>query len=305
MEIKLNQMYSFHQVGCRDYQEDSRYPDADVPAQEQRFFVVCDGVGGCEKGEVASRIVCETFGKALKNVDFRKDFTNSQFSHILDAAYNTLDARSNDSNREMATTLAFICFHGGGCTMAHIGDSRIYQIRPSEGVVYRSDDHSMVNAMVHSGALTPEQAITHPQSNVITRYMEPVSSDENRSMAAVMRTVDVESGDYFFLCSDGVLHCVSDDELVEILLSDLDDEDKMLKIAALSQNSEDNNTAFLIPVVDVFTDLDTAERTELDYDDSNSHATKKIKIASQELEDIESIQPSGLTKIWYKIKNLI
>lgn len=303
MEIKLNQAYSFHQVGKRDYQEDSRFPDVDKPSASQRFFVVCDGVGGCDKGEVASRTVCKAFDKALKDFDFTKDFTNEDFSHVLDAAYNALDAIANQENQEMATTLTFACFHGGGCTMAHIGDSRIYQIRPSEGIVYRSDDHSMVNTMVHNGVLTPEQAINHPQGNVITRYMEPVDSDQNRCMATVMRTVDVVAGDYFFLCSDGVLHCVSDEELVDILFSEGSDEEKIKKIAAQSKDSEDNNTAYMISVAEVDTDAVTADATEMI--DEDTHATRKIKVVAQSMEEIESIQTSSQSSVWKWFKNLM
>lgn len=303
MEIKLNQAYSFHQVGKRDYQEDSRFPDMDKPSASQRFFVVCDGVGGCDKGEVASQTVCKAFDKALKDFDFTKDFTNEDFSHVLDAAYNALDAMANQENQEMATTLTFVCFHGGGCTMAHIGDSRIYQLRPSEGIVYRSDDHSMVNTMVHNGVLTPEQAINHPQGNVITRYMEPVDSDQNRCMATVMRTVDVMAGDYFFLCSDGVLHCVSDEELVDILFSDGSDEEKIKKIADQSKDSEDNNTAYMVSVAEVDTDAVTAEATEMT--DEDTHATRKIKVAAQTMEEIESVQTSSKSSIWNWFKNLI
>lgn len=303
MEIYLNQAYSFHQVGGRDYQEDSRFPDMDKPSVTQRFFVVCDGVGGCDKGEVASQTVCKAFGKSLSDYDFTKDFSNEDFSHVLDAAYSALDSVANQENREMATTLAYVCFHGGGCTMAHIGDSRIYQVRPSEGIIYRSDDHSMVNTMVHNGVLTPEQAINHPQANVITRYMEPVDSDQNRCMATVMRTVDVMAGDYFFLCSDGVLHCFSDEELTDILLSKGDDEEKMHRISVQSKDSEDNNTAYMVSVAKVAVDAATAEETEMIEGDT--HATKKIKVASQYMEEIESIQTSSKISLWEWFKNLI
>lgn len=302
MDIRLNQAYSFHQIGHREYQEDSRFPDVDAPNQEQRFFVVCDGVGGCDKGEVASQTVCESIGKSMSRVDFEDDFTNEDFNHVLDAAYDALDAKRNSSNREMATTLTFVCFHSGGCTMAHIGDSRIYQIRPSEGILYRSDDHSMVNTMVHNGVLTPEQAINHPQGNVITRYMESVDSDQNRCMATVMRTVDVATGDYFFICSDGVLHSVTDDELVEILCSDACDEDKMRLIAHKSEDSEDNNTAYLVSIAEVYTDPVTAESAEMENEDT--HETKKIKVASQNLEEIESIQNVSDNGIWNWLKKM-
>lgn len=303
MNIELYQAYSFCQQGQRDYQEDSRFPDAEMPNPGQRFFVVCDGVGGCDKGEIASQTVCESFGKSMKEQNLAHDFTNESFAHVLDRAYNALDSKANDENREMATTLTFVCFHEGGCTMAHIGDSRIYQIRPSEGVLYRSDDHSMVNSMVHNGVLTPEQGINHSQGNVITRYMEPTDSAQDRCMATVMRTKDIQAGDYFFLCSDGVLKCVSDDELMDILSTDDSDERKMQKIAQMSQDSEDNNTAYLIRVRKVETDLVTAAETEMM--DGDTHQTKKIKVASQSFDEVESVEAVSRSVLYNLLSKLL
>lgn len=299
MDIKLNQAYSFHQQGLRDYQEDFRFPETDTPDSKQRFFIVCDGVGGCDKGEVASQTVCGAFGKALRNVNFNKDFTNKDFQQALNYAYDALDKNATEASKDMGTTLAFVCFHGGGCTMAHIGDSRIYQVRPTEGILYRSDDHSMVNSLVHSGSLTPEQGVNHPQGNVITRYMEPVEKDQNRCMATVMRTTDVKAGDYFFLCSDGVLHCVSDDELCSILTGKETDKEKMKIIAEKSRDSEDNNTAYLISVAEVV--MDPIMKEEVSIPNENFHTTKRIKRVSQSLEEIESVQSLNL---WNRIKRI-
>ncbi len=252
MKITIGQTYSFRQLGKRENQEDSRYPDSDKPNNGQRFFVVCDGVGGNVKGEVASETVCNYIGLALKSKNLSDIyFDNEMFSKILDGAYDALDNVSDKNNRGMATTMTFLCLHKGGCTMAHIGDSRIYHIRPKKGIIYRSEDHSLVNSMVHSGIITPEEAINHPQSNVITRCMEVVEEDQNRSMATLTLTTDIQKGDYFFMCSDGVLSCVSDEGLIKILSLEVDDEQKIEMIAKKSADSSDNNTAILIPILDV------------------------------------------------------
>lgn len=299
MEIKLKTAYSFRQQGRRDHQEDSRHPNEEQALATQRFFVVCDGVGGCEKGEVASQTVCEAIGKAMTGVDFSRDFTNEDFHKVLDSAYNALDRAANSGSRDMGTTVTFVCFHAGGCTMAHIGDSRIYQIRPSEGIIYRSDDHSLVNSMVHNGMITPEEGLTHSQRNVITRFMEPVEADQNRCMATVMRTTDVMAGDYFLLCSDGVLHCISDEHLLQILMGDKSNEKKMHLIADMSKESEDNNTAWLIAVADVIDDKGTVTADQSDESDVLP-VTKRMTTKTRHLEEIESIQPkNGNFKSWF------
>lgn len=301
MDIQLNTAYSFCQQGHRDYQEDSRYPDTDRIPGNQRFFIVCDGVGGCDKGEVASQTVCQSIAKAMAGTDFTNDFTNQHFHKVLDAAYNALDKIANDDNRDMGTTMTFVCFHAGGCTMAHIGDSRIYQIRPAEGIIYRSDDHSLVNSMVHNGMLTPDEADTHPERNVITRYMEAVEADQNRCMATVMRTEDVKAGDYFLLCTDGVLHGISDDQLLDLLSDKESDEEKMHTLAAKCKDSEDNNTAWLISIQSVT----PTEEADSDDDATESEATKRLTMKTRQQEEIESVQAKNtqLKKWFNKIFN--
>lgn len=299
MKITLGQTYSFHQQGQRDYQEDSRFPDTDKPSASQRFFVVCDGVGGCEKGEVASQTVCDAIGKAMANVDLSQAFNNAEFSKVLDEAYDALDRKTNRQNQEMATTLTFACFHHGGCTLAHIGDSRIYHLRRGNGIIYRSEDHSLVNSMVHNGMITPDEALDNPQKHVITRYMESVDSDQNRCMATVLSTKDVREGDYILLCTDGVCNQVDDDEITDILFNeDMSDEIKMSTIAQMCSDSDDNNTAILIPVMKV-----VADKMELEPAESKS-GTKKFPYSESSVEEIESTQRKKNTGVIEWIKQL-
>lgn len=248
MEIILRQPYSFCQPGRRSNQEDARFPDCDMPEDCPAAFVVCDGVGGQDKGEVASRTVADAIGACMRHVNLSRPFGADEFRKVLSHAYDALDRRMKSDTREMATTMTFVCFHDGGAFCAHIGDSRIYHVRPGVGIMYQSEDHSLVNSLVHSGNLTPEEAIDHPQGNLITRCMGYVAKGEQRASATTIQIDDVETGDYFFLCSDGVLHCVDDRLLYEILSSEMSDADKMARIAGLSRNSSDNNTAYLIGV---------------------------------------------------------
>ncbi len=300
MEITLGKTYSFCQQGMRDYQEDSRFPDRDKSLDCQRFFVVCDGVGGSEKGEVASHTVCEAMAKAMDRMNLEAEFTNADFSKVLDAAYEALDRKANLQNRDMATTMAFVCFHASGCTMAHIGDSRIYHFRRHKGILYRSEDHSLVNSMVHSGMLTPEESLQSPQKHVITRYMGPVEADQNRCMATVRNTADIRSGDYILLCTDGVYNQVDDDKLTKIIFDvKLSDEKKMATLAQLCRRSADNNTAILIPVSDV-----KIVFRELSHQDAFVGETKKITNRDSSVEEIESFQKQNKIGIINWIKQL-
>lgn len=253
MKITIEKAYSFHQKGNRDNQEDSRFPDQNVVSNGS-FFMVCDGVGGADKGEVASGIVCQTIGSKLspKNVG-DNELSVDDISEAVDAAYDALDemAEKNPETADMGTTLTLLCLHKGGAISVHIGDSRIYQFRRNYGCIFKTEDHSLVNNLVKTGLVSPEEAVNHPQRNVITRAMSPTSGRERRSMITISFLSDVTAGDYFLLCSDGVIGELSDQQLYDILLGEGSDEEKVAKMAKLSENADDNNTAFIVPIAKV------------------------------------------------------
>lgn len=298
MRIKLGQPYSFCQMGLRTNQEDARFPDDDKPINPKPFFVVCDGVGGCDAGEVASKTVCKSIGRELNGFDWDEDFSNLDFAKVLAKAYKALDRMADNDNKEMATTMSFAAFHGGGCTLAHIGDSRIYQIRPSAGILYRSEDHSLVDSLVHNGLLSPDASHKHPQATTVTRYMCPVQDGEERFAATVLRTTDIERGDYFLICSDGVLDRIDDELLVEIVCNEETDEQKVRTLASLSQESQDNNTAFLIPILSV-TGISYIHDSE--KDESQFDITQRTSGSKSILQDVDVAEESFKEKFFNMI----
>ncbi len=291
MEIVLNQPLSFCRIGKLPHQEDARFPDSDRPPTTCRSFVVCDGVGGLTGGDVASRTVCQAIGEYMEHVDLTQSFTSADFKGVLDFAYAKLLHAMRQTTPEMATTLTFLCFHANGALAAHMGDSRIYQIRPDIGILYRSNDHSLVNALVHSGNLTPQEAINHPQRHYITRCLSSAEHGQISSAADVLQITDIAPGDYFFLCSDGVLHGLDDEKLFTLLSSDDSDEEKMDRIAILSQDSSDNNTAFLIPVQSVNNDS-KQEIHWVNEDYPIPNLTMEVDTVPYQIEEIAPSEPT-------------
>lgn len=270
MKILLEQPYSFHQLGTRSNQEDARYPDADRPdAEDQPFFAVCDGVGGTDGGELASAAVCASLGKFMDDQDPSLPFALEDFQEGLTCAYRSLyDTMRQTQNYTMATTMTFLYFSSVGVSMAHMGDSRIYQLRPGKGIMYRSDDHSLVNEMVRSGEITPEEAQNHSLRNCITRCMNFIPEGAEMPYADMCMTRDVLAGDCFFLCTDGVLHSISDGDLEQLLCFEPgSDEEKMEMIAHEASTSSDNNTAVLVRV----------KRVELEDFESDPELSDKQK----------------------------
>ena len=252
MKIEIFPPLSIHEIGQRDNQEDA------IAQWDNRLFVLCDGMGGHEKGEVASQAVCQSLVTWFQENVKDDSFTDDQLHEALVYAYTELDKFDDDSTRKMGTTLTLLYIHSQGVTAAHMGDSRIYHIRLNsspigggrEGAVfYQSRDHSLVFDLFQAGEITYEEMATFPQKNVITRVLMP--GQENRMRPDVVQITDIQPGDYFYMCSDGMLEQMSNDELVAILSSELSDEEKRQQLIATSTDNQDNHSAWIIHVKDV------------------------------------------------------
>lgn len=296
MRIDIDSIYSFHQLGERENQEDARFPDVDVPNLDTATFVVCDGVGGCDKGEVASSTVCKCIGEILASHKNSDAFTDEDLRFVLNQAYNALDKFSNESNKGTGTTLTFVNFHSNGVLTAHIGDSRIYQIRPNEGIIYRSEDHSLVNALLRSGNISPDEINGHPKGNVITRCMTANDGTREKDDATVINLQDVTKGDYFLLCTDGVTGAIDEEELIELYSSDKTDEEKCNILAEKCNNSSDNNTLIQIHVSLVTIDPQI-EIKEDEVLENNNIRTQRLFKKEESVHDLNVSQETTQSKI--------
>lgn len=255
MKITIRQPLAFSEIGKKDNQEDFLYPDPAAVTTSQRFFILCDGMGGHEHGEVASQTAATAMGHFFEE-HADEPVTEDLFNRALSFAYDALDAKDNpDSMKKMGTTMTCLYLHDGHALVAHIGDSRIYQIRPSLyratagalGIVFQSSDHSLVNQLLKLGELTPEEARNYPHKNIITRAMQP--NEEVRAKADILDLSDVKDGDYFFLCCDGVLEQLTNEKLCDILCSSDSDADKMAALRSLCDGkTRDNYSCWLVPV---------------------------------------------------------
>lgn len=280
MTIEL-QPYSIHELGQRQNQEDSLFPEFEKSTANDRLFILCDGMGGHEKGEVASATVCETMSQTiLSSWNPDEPLSDDLLQQAIEAAYNALDAKDNGEAKKMGTTMTFLCFHSEGATVAHIGDSRVYQLRPAKGdepasIIFRTRDHSLVNDLIRIGEITEEEAKHHPQKNVITRAMQPCQ--ERRSKADIAHITDIQAGDYFYMCSDGMLEETTDENLLYIITKqDATDQQKVDMLINVTAENKDNHTAHLIHICNVHQDnhgdvkpepVQEGIRVELEEDD--------------------------------------
>ncbi|MDP4205534.1 MAG: protein phosphatase 2C domain-containing protein [Bacteroidota bacterium] len=235
--------YSFSIKGRRQNNED-------YLSYDKHLYVLCDGIGGQIKGEIASRLITHYLIK-IKGEKPLPFYNKDDVQDYIGTAQMLLNIQleKHPEDAGMGTTLTAVFVSHERLYLAHIGDSRIYLIKPSEGLYWRTWDHSEVAAMVKMGMLTEKEAENHPMKNLITRAI--VANDQNEITQADITCADnIETGDILLLCSDGVLEAFSEKELLQTLSdSQSTTQDKFERIKDhCDKNSNDNSSAILIEI---------------------------------------------------------
>lgn len=176
--------------------------------------VVCDGMGGMKGGEIASKLATEEIIRYLDEPASEGDLDDENQMALRKAICSAnLVIRTKSLEKPslsgMGTTVTALLINDDKASIAHVGDSRIYQIRKGKKK-FRTFDHSMVFEMVREGVLTEEQARLSAQSNIILRALGTKDDIE-------VETYDLpyDKGDIFFLCSDGIWGSMPEKELIE------------------------------------------------------------------------------------------
>ncbi len=228
--------------------EDSAFVRAPV-------FVVADGMGGAQAGEVASRIAIETFEQGLPDTGTPEERLADR---VRDANHRIYDRSRVEQGREgMGTTLTAAYLDGSEVALAHVGDSRAYLFRDGE-LTRLTQDHSLVDELVRQGKLTEEQAAEHPQRSIITRALGPEPEVEVDTW-----TYPVRGGDVVLLCSDGLTSMISEERIKEILQTapNLDTAANGLIDDANEAGGRDNITVVLFRVEELASDGQTDQPT--------------------------------------------
>lgn len=283
MKIEIYQPQAIWELGQRDNQEDSIFPMFGKATDDDRLFILCDGMGGHEHGEVASQTVCKAMSDTLLSLS-KQSFTDDDLLDALQVAYRQLDSLDNSHLKKMGTTLCLLYFHSGGVTAAHIGDSRIYHVRPKENrILYQSRDHSLVYDLYQAGEISYDEMRTSTQKNIITRAIQP--GEENRVRPAIVHIADIQPGDFFYICSDGMLEQMSNDELCRLLSADGSDEKKRKQLVAATSDNKDNHSAYLIHIKEVVREVGD----DLLLDDEQTSKDNALNIRPQSQSDDVSI----------------
>lgn len=184
--------------------------------EDTQLFVVADGMGGHDSGEVASEVAATTICRVARERFSRaEDLSPEDMENILDEAFqeanNTVKATAEERGNDMGTTLVALLIHKNLGLLANVGDSRGYLLR--DGVLHQvSRDHSLVSKMVEQGRITAEEARTHPHSNILLRTV-----GTERNVEIDIFRLELEPGDILLLNSDGLWGEVEDEDIENIL----------------------------------------------------------------------------------------
>ena len=273
-------------IGCRAGNEDAWLID-----EETGLFIVADGMGGHERGEIASRFTSDQLDSIMATMEMgSREITfdggmlqaeaeqydsmmayavlvtnrsiflenDKKVAEFMAASGGGEDAAPLAKKCRMGTTVVSLLIRRGRAWITHIGDSRAYRIAAGE-IRQLTRDHSWVDEQVRIGALTPEQARVHKRRNVITR-----SVGFKPEVEADIDVLTIEPPERFLLCSDGLSNVIDEEMLLSLAqIPDLRQACEEMVSSAKDRGGKDNITAVLVEV-----DVDpTADGDELPFRD--------------------------------------
>ena len=188
-----------------------------IPSSQDdlQLFILADGMGGYNGGEVASKLATESLKKYIQNnfesIEKSKEKILELIGNAMEYANMVVYEKSKEEKEleGMGTTLEVCLIYNNKVYLGHVGDSRIYRIR-KEVIRKLTKDHSYVQQLVEDGKITREEATNHPKKNMLTKalgctpYVEPD-----------IRARNVEKGDIIIICSDGWSNMVTGQQIFE------------------------------------------------------------------------------------------
>jgi protein phosphatase len=215
-------------------------------AANEFLFIVADGMGGHQAGDVASKLASETFSDTYKILR-KKNTAIMESMELAIKKANTVvfeKAAADIEKRGMGTTFSAMIIADMKAFIAHVGDSRVYLIRKNK-IKKITTDHSFVEKLVEEGRISPEEAREHPQKNVL--YMS-LGARENFS-PEILNAIILEDGDALIMCSDGLSNMVTDENLMEIVMDDYPEDaaNALVKLANINGGA-DNITMQIVRI---------------------------------------------------------
>ena len=182
----------------------------------EKLFILADGMGGHKAGNVASQLAVQDLGKLWQEKEINPesaelDITNWLTEKVSKENQNIADLGNLDEYKGMGTTLEAVVIYKNKLISAHVGDSKTQIIRDSQ-IIPVTKDHSLVQELVDAGELTEEEAINHPNKNIVTK-----SLGQQTFLEPDVEVVKLKKNDYILMNSDGLTNMVDPEQIVAVI----------------------------------------------------------------------------------------
>lgn len=243
-KIKMRVLAKSDKGLIRDQNEDYYY----ISDENQKIglYMLADGMGGYEGGEIASRLAIDAARKYIEthfeDIKHDKEILQKLIKDAMEYANTVVYDIAKDSEelKSMGTTLEVCLIYNNRAYIGHIGDSRIYRIR--KGFIRKlTTDHSYVETLVKDGTITKEEAKHHPKKNML---MKALGCSETVEPDITLK--NFQKDDILVMTSDGLTNMVEDSKIYEVITNNFDNSDQMLIDLANRAGGIDNITVVII-----------------------------------------------------------
>lgn len=209
------------------------------------LFVVADGMGGHAGGDIASALATQRVGKIDDVYPSKLKATNALIDEMTEANKQLVETVDSFGYLDgMGTTMDALIFSGNTASIVHIGDSRVYWLR-GDVMTQVTKDHTFVQKLVDTGKITAEEALIHPRRNVLLKVL----GDSQHEPEFDVHHIEIQPGDRFLLCSDGLCGVVPEPIIEENMkVANLDEATDLLVAEAKEFGAPDNVTVILVEV---------------------------------------------------------
>ena len=229
---------------AREMNQDSYF--ISTPNDEVKLFILADGMGGYEGGEVASKLAIEcaksyilnNFGQIPKEKEEIMNLIRNAIEYANLRVYE--ESQEHERLKEMGTTIDVSLIYNGKVYVGHVGDSRVYRIR-NEIIRKITTDHSYVERLIKEGSITKEESYHHPKRNMLMKAMGCNSLVEPDVLCKGFMKDDI-----LLMCSDGLTNMISEEDIFKIIIDNINNPADKLIDQANNNGGYDNVTAIVL-----------------------------------------------------------